>query len=154
MLSGPISPPPLPLSFLLLIQCGLETRPFRCLLSTIYCTNQPRGKHVLSGLFFLSASDHWRQRSAKGADTLALNLPESRSTRVHRGWGWKGGGAGKLVHYHPLSLFLPESAPSLQPSERGCITEVVASSSLAWIMGECSTIHSPPALFFFFKSGD
>ena len=26
----------------------------------------------------------------------------------------------------------------------------VASSSLAKILGECSTIHSPPALFFFF----
>ena len=27
---------------------------------------------------------------------------------------------------------------------------VVAFSSLARILGECSTIHSPPALFFFF----
>ena len=28
--------------------------------------------------------------------------------------------------------------------------KVVASSSRARILGECSTIHSPPALFFFF----
>ena len=31
---------------------------------------------------------------------------------------------------------------------------VVAFSSLAKILGKCSTIHFPPALFFFFNSGD
>ena len=34
------------------------------------------------------------------------------------------------------------------------VVVVVAFSSLARIWAECSTIHSPPVLFFFFFSGD
>ena len=56
--------------------------------------------------------------------------------------------AKKKVHYQWFGV--PSLCAYVRVCVRVCGGVVVAFSWLAQILGECSTIHSPPALFFFF----
>ena len=58
------------------------------------------------------------------------------------------GEAGEYRHAKKQFLFKIQLSPSISKLAQHMVVALVAFSSLVRILGECSTIHSPPALFF------